>query len=60
MSWTCRYLSGDFPLLLIVLIPYRHVSDYDVSLVNGSNQEFYVHFYGPAESKYNLLSYGID
>ena len=28
----------------------RHVSDYDVSLVNGNNQEFYVRFYGPAES----------
>jgi len=29
-----------------------HVSDYDVSLVNGSNQEFYVRFYGPAETPF--------
>jgi hypothetical protein len=30
------------------------MSDYEVSLVNDSMQEFYVRFHGPAESK--LLS----
>jgi len=29
-----------------------HLSDYDVSLVNGNNQEFYVRFYGPAETPF--------
>ena len=28
------------------------MSDYEVSLVNDNMQEFYVRFYGPAESKY--------
>lgn len=27
------------------------MSDYDVTLVNDSMQEFYVRFYGPQESK---------
>ena len=32
------------------------MSDYEVSLVNDSMQEFYVKFYGPTESKPLLLS----
>jgi hypothetical protein len=28
------------------------MSDYEVSLVNDSMQEFYVRFYGPTESKH--------
>lgn len=35
---------------LIVVLPHRLMSDYEVSLVNDSMQEFYVRFHGPAES----------
>ena len=30
---------------------HRLMSDYEVNLVNDSMQEFYVRFYGPAESE---------
>lgn len=30
------------------------MSDYEVSLVNDSMQEFYVRFFGPAESESSL------
>jgi hypothetical protein len=33
------------------------MSDYEVSLVNDSMQEFYVRFYGPAESTLLVLSH---
>lgn len=32
------------------LYEYRLMSDYEVTLVNDCMQEFYVRFYGPAES----------
>jgi hypothetical protein len=53
MLWTCKSVN-ELPALADDS-HIRHVSDYDVSLVNGSNQEFYVRFYGPAESKRNLF-----
>lgn len=31
----------------------RLMSDYEVTLVNDCMQEFYVRFYGPAESKHS-------
>lgn len=31
------------------------MSDYEVNLVNDCMQEFYVRFYGPAESKFPIL-----
>jgi ubiquitin-conjugating enzyme E2 H len=31
------------------------MSDYEVSLVNDNMQEFYVRFYGPAESKHTFI-----
>jgi hypothetical protein len=31
---------------------YRLMSDYEVNLVNDNMQEFYVRFYGPAESMF--------
>lgn len=34
------------------------MSDYEVNLVNDNMQEFYVRFYGPAESMY-LSSLGV-
>ena len=32
------------------------MSDYEVNLVNDNMQEFYVRFYGPAESEHYRLS----
>ena len=32
------------------------MSDYEVNLVNDNMQEFYVRFYGPAESELHRLS----
>lgn len=33
------------------------MSDYEVSLVNDNMQEFYVRFYGPAESEHTFCYY---
>lgn len=35
---------------------FRMMSDYEVSLVNDNMQEFYVRFYGPAESRHSFLA----
>lgn len=34
------------------------MSDYEVTLVNDSMQEFYVRFYGPSESKSKIAAHG--
>ena len=36
------------------------MSDYEVTLVNDSMQEFYVRFYGPAESKPHSRTDSLD
>jgi ubiquitin-conjugating enzyme E2 H len=41
-------------LLLITCCAIRLMSDYEVTLVNDSMQEFYVWFYGPSESVHSL------
>jgi hypothetical protein len=38
------------PVSLLTSSTIRLMSDYDVTLVNDSMQEFYVWFYGPSES----------
>lgn len=46
--------------LQLTQAPHRLMSDYEVNLVNDNMQEFYVRFYGPAESALSLPAAFVD